>query len=156
MWDNVGPARGYVRVGTDPRQCQTCEGWMATNGATDPSLGRGNAGERIPAERPELDSRWRDDPDLACRDAPPALFWPDPDPDEDVPAIDPGTRREVARRVCGSCPVRHQCRDAALGNGYEGLWGGALFGLYRWDDLLTGESGDTVHAAHRRKREHAA
>lgn len=48
----------------------------------------------------------------ACRGTNPELFF----------AI--GDVPEEARAICGGCPVRGDCLDAALANGERGVWGG--------------------------------
>lgn len=50
----------------------------------------------------------------ACRDADPALFFPER-----------GESSREAKQVCLSCPVRLECLEYALANGEKfGVWGG--------------------------------
>lgn len=160
MWTGDAP-RGKAVVGPDRTMCTACH-QIITTGGGDPCLVSGTKAEQVPAERPEDNPRWRDDPDRNCRDLPPLFF------DDDLDADDPEyveqtkqersavwmERRKVARRLCHTCPVMEQCRAAALAHGYEGLWGGAWFSRNRWEDLVTRESGATIHARGRaRKRD---
>ena len=49
-----------------------------------------------------------------CADAPPSTFFPSD-----------GVGVEVARRICGTCPVKDQCLEHALESRIDhGLWGG--------------------------------
>ncbi len=49
-----------------------------------------------------------------CAEKPPSLFFPSD-----------GVGVEVAKRVCGDCPVREQCLEYALENRIDhGVWGG--------------------------------
>jgi WhiB family transcriptional regulator, redox-sensing transcriptional regulator len=57
-----------------------------------------------------------DDPDRACADADPELFFPEA-----------GDKRQAAtaKEVCARCPVLSDCRTWALGvTGLAGIWGG--------------------------------
>src|SRR5579862_4127569 len=60
---------------------------------------------------------WRDR--AACRDTTPELFFPIGTTGGALDQID------AARRVCGQCPVTHECLEFALGTNQEsGVWGG--------------------------------
>ncbi|MSV89834.1 MAG: WhiB family transcriptional regulator [Actinobacteria bacterium] len=49
-----------------------------------------------------------------CADAPPSTFFPSD-----------GVGVEVARRICGTCPVKDQCLEHALESRIDhGVWGG--------------------------------
>ena len=49
-----------------------------------------------------------------CREIPPATFFPSD-----------GVGVEIARRICGTCPVREQCLEYALEQRIDhGVWGG--------------------------------
>jgi hypothetical protein len=55
---------------------------------------------------------WHDD--AACRDAAPALFFPEV-----------GGTATKAKAICAGCPVREQCLDDAIERNEEhGVWGG--------------------------------
>ncbi len=50
-----------------------------------------------------------------CRDHPPARFFPSD-----------GVGVEIARRICGTCPVKGPCLEYALDQRVDhGVWGGA-------------------------------
>jgi WhiB family redox-sensing transcriptional regulator len=50
----------------------------------------------------------------SCAHEPPALFFPSD-----------GAGVDVARRICASCPVQHECLEYALRNRIDhGVWGG--------------------------------
>ncbi|GIU84260.1 MAG: hypothetical protein KatS3mg008_1035 [Acidimicrobiales bacterium] len=52
--------------------------------------------------------------DAACRDEPPAKFFPSD-----------GVGVEIAKRVCERCPVREPCLEYALRHRIDhGVWGG--------------------------------
>ena len=60
---------------------------------------------------------WRDR--AACRDTTPELFFPIGTTGGALDQID------AAKRVCGQCPVTHECLEFALGTNQEsGVWGG--------------------------------
>lgn len=49
-----------------------------------------------------------------CADTPPSTFFPSD-----------GVGVEVARRICGTCPVKDQCLEHALESRIDhGVWGG--------------------------------
>jgi WhiB family transcriptional regulator, redox-sensing transcriptional regulator len=49
-----------------------------------------------------------------CNDRPPSLFFPSD-----------GVGVEIAKKVCGECPVKDPCREYALTNRIDhGVWGG--------------------------------
>ena len=57
---------------------------------------------------------WRQQ--AACRGLEPAVFYPTGDDEENA---------EVAKEVCGQCPVREACLEHALAvREKEGIWGG--------------------------------
>jgi len=61
--------------------------------------------------------RWRDR--AVCRDTNPDLFFP---VGTTGPAID---QIEVARSICGQCPVTRECLEFAIATNQEsGVWGG--------------------------------
>jgi hypothetical protein len=153
-----GRKRGEALLSVTDRHggaCESCAKWRDEHPGQDPTHAKRSRAERIPAEREEHAPRWRDHPGRGCREVPPLAFEPDPDRDEDghdevSRQFRADMRREMAVRVCLPCPVREKCFAAALAHGYEGLWGAAVFGRSRWDDLLTGDSGRTIHAKRRR------
>ena len=60
-----------------------------------------------------MDTNWMDDG--LCRDLDPGMFFPSD-----------GAGVDVARRICGECPVRGACLEFALRNRIDhGVWGGA-------------------------------
>ncbi len=143
-----------------PGACDTCGTWLDDHPDGDPRDARNTTAERPLPERPEDDPSWRRDPARHCAGADPLPFEPDPDEDDD-PAGQPSpewlaqAREQAARSLCGPCPVRETCAAKALAHGYEGLWGGVLYGPVAWVSLLNGERGWTVHATERAKRAHA-
>lgn len=62
---------------------------------------------------------WQDS--AACRGLAVVLFF---GPDREPPALK-AVREEVAREVCGGCPVRAQCLEFAVSRPEKsGMWGG--------------------------------
>ncbi|MGI8794920.1 MAG: WhiB family transcriptional regulator [Acidimicrobiales bacterium] len=60
-----------------------------------------------------MNANWMDDG--MCRDLDPAIFFPSD-----------GVGVEIARTICGECPVRDECLEFALRNRIDhGVWGGA-------------------------------
>jgi len=60
----------------------------------------------------ETDNDWMETGN--CREQPPATFFPND-----------GVGVEVAKRICGTCPVAERCLDYALENRIDhGVWGG--------------------------------
>lgn len=145
-----------------PGACETCSKWIDHNPGQDPTTCKRSVAEVIPAERPEGDMSWRRNPNRRCIGGAPDVFEPDPFPDEpeygtrSYRAGLQDARLAAAIRLCGPCPVREQCRTAALRHGYVGLWGAAWFTRLRWRDLLTGDTGDTIHAYPSRSAQDAA
>lgn len=63
-----------------------------------------------------------------CREVDPEVFFP----------IEGGSPR-AARRICGGCEVREECRDWAITAGIEyGVWGGES--MHAWKNLAQRES----------------
>lgn len=58
----------------------------------------------------------------ACRDAEPAIFFPEPADDASI---------AEARSVCGRCEVRSPCLDTALAGNEVGVWAGTTEGERR-------------------------
>lgn len=152
MWTNLGDQgrKGMVTVSADGLHCNSCRRYMRETGGLDPREHRGSPAERIPAELPESDRSWRDNPDRRCLDVGAEVFEPDPEDLSDALIADLHTvwdnRRYAAVNVCGDCPVMRQCRAAAQERGYEGLWGGRFFTVDEWVDLVTGAKGPTINA----------
>lgn len=165
MWRQTKDIRGLLKSNANETTCASCVAWMSDHPGQDPRSSKGNVAERIPAERPESDSRWRGKRLDECRDAPPSLFEPDPFRDErDVEqtpqdrADEWKLRESVVATYCHQCPVIAECRRTALENGYEGIWGGLHQTYMRWTDLETGEWGPSANvrgAARRRMLEQA-
>jgi hypothetical protein len=141
--------------------CSTCAKWCLDHPGEDPRHSIGATAEQVPAERGESTWRWRLDPRRACRSAPPTAFDPDPDPDDpqntkDYRATLRHARQRAAVEFCAPCPLRYHCRAAAHLHGYEGLYGGVVFGRMLWTDQATGEQGFTRHARPGWRRAYAA
>lgn len=63
----------------------------------------------------EQEQEWQER--ALCAQTDPEAFFPEQ-----------GGDPEPARRICGACPVRGQCRDYALSSGeLYGIWGGLTF-----------------------------
>jgi hypothetical protein len=65
-------------------------------------------------DEPRFD--WRGE--AACRGTDPELFFPIGAGRNSLSQI------AAAKRICARCPVIERCRESALANGYEGIWGG--------------------------------
>lgn len=155
MWNDTREVAGLLRAAPDGITCDGCRSWLRRNPGGDPLRARSSVAERIPAELPETDAAWRDR--ARCRDTDPAVFEPDPDPDDRTPRERDHAwhqRHYTAARVCDACPVLERCRATALDRGYEGLWGGLFITRQRWKNLITGESGWTIHVTEAARREH--
>jgi hypothetical protein len=161
MWHGSRP--GAVLLPPAPRHpgaCGGCGSWLDDHPGGDPRRARNTVAEQVPAEWSEDNPGWRNDPARRCAGADPILFEPDPDPDDEprtpaVAACVRDARRAAAQVFCGPCPLRQTCAETALAHGYEGVWGGRHFGRIRWEDLLTGETGWTVHATKTARRDWA-
>ena len=163
MWTKLphGPGRP-VAASADGVTCEPCKRYMRETGK-DPQDRKGNPAERIPAERPEADPTWREEPlDLLCAGVGPEVFYPEPLWDELQPTAEEKReitkeRRLVAETLCAHCPVQRRCWMTALANGYEGIWGGRFFRRNTWFIILQPEiSGPTIHAGQPRTREMTA
>lgn len=145
MWRQTKDIRGLLKSNAAETACTSCVAWMHDHPGQDPRGRKGNVAERIPAERPESDPRWRRTRAFECRDAPPGLFAPD----DDEPELDRADawklREAVAATYCHRCPVMVQCRRTAIEQGYEGIWGGVHQTYERWTDLATGDYGPSVN-----------
>ena len=54
--------------------------------------------------------------DAACVEVDPELFFPE---------LDSLWRVAASKRVCSECPVKSECLEYAIGNGFkDGIWGG--------------------------------
>jgi WhiB family redox-sensing transcriptional regulator len=81
------------------------------------SAAAGGPKTRFAAESVSPDADWRTR--AACRREDPELFFPVGDTGPAAAQID------VAKAVCGRCPVRDECLQWALETGQEaGVWGG--------------------------------
>ena len=150
METNRPDHKGHVMASVDRVHCTSCLRHIRTTGG-DPRDKKGHPAEQVPAERPEEDDpRWRDFGPCASSD--PVAFDPPPSAEErvamsgeELEALE-AERRYAARKVCGPCPVREQCRQAARMKGYEGTWGGWFFHRTYWVDPRSNRRGPTIHA----------
>jgi hypothetical protein len=152
MWRGHTTGTGLLPAAdTVEGACTTCAKWILEHPGEDPREAKGTTAELVPAMRHEHSRGWRHDPARACATAEPRMF--DPDPDRDDPEADETyrallrhSRATAAVEYCAGCPLRYLCRAKAHRHGYEGLWGGVVFGRLRWTDYLSGEQGYTRHA----------
>lgn len=162
MWNGKRIPAGKCRS-TDRGFCATCERWIQRYNE-DPRLSKFSVAEQVPAERAESGVGWKDSPDRRCADLPTQFFAAELDSD-DPEFVELTTherkeqwaqRRSIAVTLCGSCPFITRCRTNAQQMGYEGLWGGVWFSRLRWEDLVTGEQGPTIHASRRAREQYEA
>jgi hypothetical protein len=161
MWTKLTHGAGRpVAVSSDGKTCEPCARYMREHNGGDPRLRKGNPAEMIPAERPETDREWREDPlDLLCAGVAPEVFYGDPLWDEPQPTAEEKkkidrTREFLAEEFCAHCPVMENCWRTALDSGYEGVWGGRLFRRKTWSVILEPAiSGPTIHAGQPRARQ---
>jgi hypothetical protein len=162
MWANLPAGPGRVAPSGDGKHCAACARHITHRGG-DPRDQRGNAAETIPAERPEDNQGWRAPGLQLCKGLDPEPFEPQLFPEE-LAELTPAARnarrkrlhrqrRDAAATVCMACPVMEDCRDTALARGYEGLWGAVFFYRTRWVNLVTRETGLTVHAQEKDRKE---
>jgi len=146
MWTHQPEAP--VRVSPDPRYCQGCHHWRIKHPDQDPTRARNTHAERVPAEWPEGDQRWKARGSCAGTDEP-EIFDPAPDEDERPTGFDAElfakTQAYAVEAYCSFCPVAMVCRAKAEFHGYEGVWGGAVFERETWHSPITGASGKTIH-----------
>lgn len=161
MWTKLTHGAGRpVAVSSDGVTCEPCKRYMREHPGKSPQDRKGNPAERIPAERPEADGTWRDEPlDLLCAGVAPEVFYGDPLWDEPQPTAEEkreiqATREYIAAELCAYCPVMRRCWRTALDSGYEGVWGGRFFRRKTWYLILQPSiSGPTIHAGQPRTRE---
>jgi WhiB family transcriptional regulator, redox-sensing transcriptional regulator len=56
--------------------------------------------------------------DAACQDVPTSVFYPSTE-------LSDSPEADVAKRICGMCPVRRECREWAIKHRqFIGIWGG--------------------------------
>lgn len=162
MWSGELKGTGLLAWSEeDPLSCYTCHKWRRIHPGEDPRHNPATAAYRIPAERPEIDAQWRAEPDRPCREVPEELFHPmpsDEDPAGRVLLADAewvedrrAEQRQAAEVLCGRCPVFEGCRWTARVQGYEGVWGRAVFTRFGWQDPVSGENGRTIHTTEGRE-----
>lgn len=162
MWNGKRIPAGKCRA-TDRGYCATCDRWIQRYGE-DPRWSKLSVAEQVTAERPESGVGWKGNPARRCADLPTQFFAPELDDDDPEFVVLTkherkelwAQRRSIAETLCGSCPFRAQCRSNAQEMGYEGLWGRVWFSRLRWEDLVTGEHGPTVHASRRARDRYEA